>query len=38
MLTNLEYTLPFLGQAGLHLPYPQDHVMRSRPGGWAYPE
>eukprot|EP01043_Picozoa_sp_COSAG02_P015065 COSAG02_NODE_633_length_19262_cov_32.473256_3_plen_232_part_00 len=38
MLTNLEYALPFLGQGGLHPPYPQDHVMRSRPGGWAYPE
>ena len=23
MLANLEYTLPFLGQGGLHLPYPQ---------------
>ena len=38
MLANLEYTLPFLGQGGIHPPYPQDPVMRSRPGGWAYPE
>ena len=36
MLANLAYTLPFLGGAGLHAPYPQDAVVRSRPGGWAY--
>lgn len=38
VLANLEYTLPFLGEGGLHLPYPQDPTVRSRPGGWAYPD
>jgi len=38
MLANLEYTLPFLGQGGVHPPFPQDHTVRSRPGGWAYPD
>jgi len=38
MLTNLEYTLPFLGQGGVHPPFPQDSTVRSRPGGWAYPD
>jgi hypothetical protein len=37
MLTNLAYTLPFLGEGGVHLPFPQDPTVRSRPGGWAYP-
>lgn len=37
MLANLEYTLPFLGEGGVHLPYPQTPIVRSRPGGWAYP-
>jgi alpha-galactosidase len=38
VLANLAYTLPFLGEGGLHLPYPQDAVVRSRPGGFAYPD
>jgi hypothetical protein len=38
MLANLQYTLPFLGEGGLHLPYPSDQTVRSRPGGWAYPD
>lgn len=38
MLANLEYTLPFLGEGGVHPPYPQDHTIRSRPGGWSYPD
>ena len=38
MLANLEYTTPFLGQGGVHPPYPQDPTVRSRPGGWAYPD
>lgn len=33
ILANLEYTLPFLGEGGVHLPYPQDPTIRSRPGG-----
>ena len=33
VLANLEYTLPFLGEGGVHLPYPQDATVRSRPGG-----
>ena len=37
-MTNLAYTLPFLGQGGVHLPFPQDATVRSRPGGWAYPD
>ena len=37
MLANLAYTLPFLGEGGVHLPYPQDPTVRSRQGGWAYP-
>ena len=37
MLANLAYTLPFLGEGGVHLPFPQDGTVRSRPGGWAYP-
>ena len=38
MLTNLAYTTPFLGEGGVHLPYPQDQTVRSRPGGFAYPD
>lgn len=38
VLANLEYVLPFLGEGGLHPPYPQGPVVRSRPGGWAYPD
>ena len=38
VLANLEYTTPFLGQGGVHPPYPQDPTVRSRPGGWAYPD
>jgi len=38
MVTNLAYTLPFLGLGGMHPPFPQDAVVRSRPGGWAYPD
>ena len=38
MLANLAYTLPFLGEGGVHLPYPQDSTVRSRPGGFAYPD
>ena len=38
VLTNLEYTLPFLGEGGMHPPFPQDATVRSRPGGWAYPD
>ena len=38
MLANLEYTTPFLGEGGVHPPYPQDHTVRSRPGGFAYPD
>lgn len=38
VLANLAYTRPFLGEGGLHPPYPPpDGVARSRPGGWAYP-
>lgn len=37
-MTNLAYTLPFLGQGGVHPPFPQDATVRSRPGGWAYPD
>jgi hypothetical protein len=38
VLANLQHVLPFLGQGGVHEPYPQDAVVRSRPGGWAYPD
>ena len=38
VLANLEYTLPFLGEGGVHAPYPQGATVRSRPGGWAYPD
>lgn len=38
VLANLAYTLPFLGEGGVHAPYPQDATVRSRPGGWAYPD
>mmetsp|Transcript_47777 Transcript_47777/g.95388 ORF Transcript_47777/g.95388 Transcript_47777/m.95388 type:complete len:377 (-) Transcript_47777:159-1289(-) len=38
MLANLEYMTPFLGEGGVHPPYPQDSTIRSRPGGWAYPD
>lgn len=39
VLANLAYTLPFLGEGGLHPPYPSaDGIVRSRPGGWAYPD
>lgn len=38
MLANLAYTLPFLGEGGVHPPYPQEPTPRSRPGGWAYPD
>ena len=35
VLANLAYTLPFLGQGGVHAPYPQGPIVRSRPGGWC---
>ena len=35
MLANLAYTTPFLGEGGVHPPYPEDTTIRSRPGGWA---
>lgn len=35
MLANLEYLLPFLGQGGVHPPYPQGPQVRSVPGGWG---
>ena len=38
VLANLRYTLPFLGEGGLHPPYPHGATVRSRPGGWAYPD
>eukprot|EP00729_Bicosta_minor_P020719 gene20719-20455_t len=32
MLANLAYTLPFLGEGGVHPPFPQDSTVRLEVG------